>query len=143
MSNAELDDQWISFFEGILKKLSKGTILYIWVSSSMDTAGILGFNTRQSARFDSVAHACVARWHSTRTRRFHRPKLEVYRVYCQETGRLAKQREMLPQWSGCNRFIEICGFGGLAFFTHASRTALKRGTHGKSQTTRAFLCLWG
>ena len=112
-------------------------------SSPMHTAGRtsskLGFNTRQSAGFDAVAHVLPGGTRSEHVDfiEFHHPKLEVYRVYCQEMGKLAQREDATP--IGCKRFIAIFGFGG-EFFTHASRTASTWGTHG-SQTTRPFLTL--
>ena len=41
---------------------------------------------------------------------FHHPKLEVYRVYRQEMGKLAQREDATP--IGCKRLIAIFGFGG-------------------------------
>ena len=76
------------------------------------TSSTLGFNTRQSAGFDAVAHVLPG---GTRPEHvdftgFHHPKLEVYRVNRQEMGKLAQREDATP--IGCKRLIAIFGFGG-------------------------------
>ena len=84
MSNAKLDDQSISFCAGTSEEMEQRYHLYTRVSSSMDnadrTSSKVGLNTRQRARFEAVAHTCVAWWHLTGTGGFRHPKLliEVY-----------------------------------------------------------------
>ena len=73
------------FVQGLLKKWSKGTIYTLgslppWTLQADRTSSNVGLNTRQRARFDAVAHTCVAWWHLAGTGGFGHPKLliEVY-----------------------------------------------------------------
>ena len=90
------------------------------------TSSKLGFNTRQSAGFDAVAHVLPGGTRSEHVDfiEFHHPKLEVYRVYRQEMGKFAQREDATP--IGCKRFIAIFGCG-----VNFSPMPLERLRHGE------------